>query len=447
MDDILINRISFFTKNVPSAAKTNNVGSVSGLFASEMQTALSALFLQPLSDGAEEKQNAVSEVVAQIEKLVTVIEEQVQKTKETDSSEATQEIFAALQQLYVLLQQLQQITGQTQRRSDLLGVAQAEAAWKQFPNLIPFGSREKVQELSLMVQKTQNVLDGIGETKGNVLPPELITRLKAALLFLKEQSGEVATVRSGNMNGIGALNAGSDSGQKVASMLNAGSDSGQKVAGMLNAGSNSEQNVPGTGIQSEAGSGKRESGFALEEGTLTKAMHHQMQGTAAAGKAEASVVFSNRNAHVPLVPARFFANEMEVYIVKHMRLNQGTGAMETTLRLFPENLGRVDVKITALNGAITAQFTAATSAGKEAIEQQLHQLRQALIQQGLQVEKIEVNHVSVTSSESDNRTLDQEKEGGSGRQEHEQPKEETSDEAVFNLEELLEERAEMLTEA
>ena len=60
------------------------------------------------------------------------------------------------------------------------------------------------------------------------------------------------------------------------------------------------------------------------------------------------------------------------------------------LQLNPEHLGRVHLTITEKEGMMTAQFAAETHAAKEAIESQLVQLREALQEQGLKVENIEV---------------------------------------------------------
>lgn len=60
------------------------------------------------------------------------------------------------------------------------------------------------------------------------------------------------------------------------------------------------------------------------------------------------------------------------------------------LQLNPEHLGRVHLTITEKEGMMTAQFAAETHAAKEAIESQLVQLREALQEQGLKVESIEV---------------------------------------------------------
>lgn len=91
-----------------------------------------------------------------------------------------------------------------------------------------------------------------------------------------------------------------------------------------------------------------------------------------------------------LVHADQFAQEMSELFVKQMKVHSLRGMTEAKLTLNPESLGKVDVKITAHNGVITAHFAAETANGKEVLDTQLSQLRAALVQQGLQVDRLEV---------------------------------------------------------
>ncbi|WP_128894239.1 flagellar hook-length control protein FliK [Longirhabdus pacifica] len=76
--------------------------------------------------------------------------------------------------------------------------------------------------------------------------------------------------------------------------------------------------------------------------------------------------------------------------VKQLQISQQNGISEATIKLVPEQLGQVQVKISMQNGQMVAQFMAETLVGKEAIESQLAQLRTNLQNQGIQVDKLEV---------------------------------------------------------
>ncbi|CAN7467215.1 flagellar hook-length control protein FliK [Paenibacillus sp. LjRoot153] len=101
---------------------------------------------------------------------------------------------------------------------------------------------------------------------------------------------------------------------------------------------------------------------------------------------------------VPVLTAANFTEEMTTHVLKNMKVTMSEGFSEAKLSLFPKNLGHVDVKISMHDGQLFAQFAADTLAGKQMLESQLPQLRQALLTQGLQVEKLEVTQSQNMSS-------------------------------------------------
>lgn len=92
------------------------------------------------------------------------------------------------------------------------------------------------------------------------------------------------------------------------------------------------------------------------------------------------------------VKADQFANQVSDVFVKQMKVGTLNGLTEAKIILHPQSLGQVDVKITSHNGMITAQFSVDSRMGKEVLDSQLSQLRVALTQQGLQVDRLEVTH-------------------------------------------------------
>ncbi len=93
---------------------------------------------------------------------------------------------------------------------------------------------------------------------------------------------------------------------------------------------------------------------------------------------------------VPTMNAANFTGEMTEHVLKNMKITLAGGISEAKISLFPKNLGHIDVKLTMHDGQLVAHFAAETLAGKQMLESQLPQLRQALQSQGLQVEKLEV---------------------------------------------------------
>ncbi len=75
------------------------------------------------------------------------------------------------------------------------------------------------------------------------------------------------------------------------------------------------------------------------------------------------------------------------------RMNVQLGAEETTLemQLHPEELGTLQITISAKEGVMTAQFTAESEAVKSVLENQIVQLQNKLEQQNVKVEAIEIS--------------------------------------------------------
>jgi flagellar hook-length control protein FliK len=113
------------------------------------------------------------------------------------------------------------------------------------------------------------------------------------------------------------------------------------------------------------------------------------------------------------INASTFVRDLSGFMANNMKLSVGEMFKEARLSLHPENLGHVDVKITLhANGQLVAQLTADTMAGKQLLESQLPQLRQALQNQGLQVERLEVAQEQAASSGMFQQSRQQ---GGGGR--------------------------------
>lgn len=133
-------------------------------------------------------------------------------------------------------------------------------------------------------------------------------------------------------------------------------------------------------------------GSQQEDITLTITQLTDSQKLATSAATEAKVV-------TPSLSAQEFAEEMTRFLVKNMSISQLNGVSEAKISLVPEHLGQVDVRISVLHGQITAHFIAESAQAKDLLELQLPQLRASLLQQGLQVDKLDVeqhNHLGNT---------------------------------------------------
>lgn len=90
------------------------------------------------------------------------------------------------------------------------------------------------------------------------------------------------------------------------------------------------------------------------------------------------------------VSAQNLAQDLSQFITKNMKFTLQNGISEAKISLMPAHLGQVDVNISIQNGQLVAHFIAETLVGKDLLDSQLSQLRAALQNQGLQVDKLEV---------------------------------------------------------
>jgi flagellar hook-length control protein FliK len=82
--------------------------------------------------------------------------------------------------------------------------------------------------------------------------------------------------------------------------------------------------------------------------------------------------------------------EIANQIIERIKVSIQPDQTSMEIQLNPENLGKVNLSVQSKNGVMTAQFVVQNEMSKEAIESQLHTLRETLNQQGIKVEAIEV---------------------------------------------------------
>ncbi|MDH4617195.1 flagellar hook-length control protein FliK [Brevibacillus sp. AY1] len=151
----------------------------------------------------------------------------------------------------------------------------------------------------------------------------------------------------------------------------------------------------------------------------------------------APVAQSFQRAEMPAqhVAANQLPEQVTQIFVKQMNLTQVNGIHTAKLILNPQSLGQVDVTITSNNGVITAHFAAETRAGKEILDNQLVQLRAALSQQGLQVDRLEVTQ----QQQADSFSFQQQREQAKQQQEQQSEQKQQDDQAEFSLDTLVDE--------
>ena len=82
--------------------------------------------------------------------------------------------------------------------------------------------------------------------------------------------------------------------------------------------------------------------------------------------------------------------EIANQIIEQVKITIRPDQTSMELQLNPEHLGRVNLSVQSQNGIMTAHFIVQNDISREAIESQLHTLRETLNQQGIKVDAIEV---------------------------------------------------------
>ncbi|MDD3172557.1 MAG: flagellar hook-length control protein FliK [Herbinix sp.] len=93
--------------------------------------------------------------------------------------------------------------------------------------------------------------------------------------------------------------------------------------------------------------------------------------------------------------------EIAGQIIERIKVSIAPNQTSMELQLNPENLGKVNLSVQSKDGVMTAHFVVQNELTKEAIESQIHTLRDTLNQQGIKVEAIEVT-VSSNAFEQNN---------------------------------------------
>jgi flagellar hook-length control protein FliK len=108
----------------------------------------------------------------------------------------------------------------------------------------------------------------------------------------------------------------------------------------------------------------------------------------------------------PTITVSEFTPEVSELIGRYIKITNGeSGSTETKFSLYPEHLGPIEVKIVSQQGHLSAQIITNTYMAKEALEGQLQHLRDALQQQGIFVQKLDVTQQIPTEIESNQANL------------------------------------------
>jgi len=77
-------------------------------------------------------------------------------------------------------------------------------------------------------------------------------------------------------------------------------------------------------------------------------------------------------------------------IINRAQISNAQGITRLTLKLYPENLGTIRIELVQNDGVLTARLLASTAHGRELLDSQAHQLKQAFVQQNIQVDRLDI---------------------------------------------------------
>lgn len=112
------------------------------------------------------------------------------------------------------------------------------------------------------------------------------------------------------------------------------------------------------------------------------------------------------------------------------------GTQQLTLKLHPEHLGRLDVKLTQQNGQLTAQLLTTTKTARDMVESQIQQLRTTFQQQNIQVDRIEIQQQQTSNLQQEDGKQEQQEQTG---EQQDNQQEQSGDEDTETFAEMLDE--------
>ncbi|MFF2752568.1 flagellar hook-length control protein FliK [Psychrobacillus sp. NPDC058041] len=84
-----------------------------------------------------------------------------------------------------------------------------------------------------------------------------------------------------------------------------------------------------------------------------------------------------------------FVKELQK-VMNRVQFGQAGGANRLVIKLYPEQLGTIRIELIQKDGMLTTKMLASTALGKDMLDSHSNQLRQGLVNQNIQVDKLEI---------------------------------------------------------
>lgn len=124
-------------------------------------------------------------------------------------------------------------------------------------------------------------------------------------------------------------------------------------------------------------------------------------------------------------------------VMNRVQFGQSNGANRLVIKLYPEQLGTIRIELVQKDGILTAKMLASTALGKEILDSNSNHLRQSLVHQNIQLDKLEITQALQDTNRQERNQSFQESFKQQQEQQHEQADEKLEEQ--FSFEEFLKE--------
>lgn len=335
----------------------------------------------------------------------------LQQLKELLGSETDSTVTDILQQLEKLLSNETNSNKSNQILMDATGIA---------PNLnttvVPINKKEIQQQLAEISKKAESLLSGITDQKGIAkIAPEIQKLLEQWSNLEKKLTGtKEATILPGNLDTAKSTKAESIWRELVSAYQ-------KRDQFVTSQQYSSNAKVTSTDVEKWIGK-------ALSKQSVSDNVSPNQVGASSMpiSKVEQYVIHLNQTQNTQSSGQQLVDEFQEVMkSSKFLSMNNGTTQLSISLR--PANLGEMMVKLTQINGEMTVKIMVASSAVKDMLESNMHQLKHMFSPQQVVIEKQDINAQQAQNAQQENQEQSMNQQDQSEQPNQDQQKQSTDD--------------------
>ena len=392
-------------KNKPYEQKTDSAPTTATMKFAELFGSLTAEGKVASEDVASENQQG--KLLEKLEDVMVVLNELPQ---ETLSPEQQEMINAIIQMLSLQTDAQVQVNGTSLEK--LTGSNPAQEKLINLLHQIDYELKEMLSKVSVIPFEDVPKIGGVEETNVLADPKKFEQVVKQLVGFIQQlETQQQATGKQTSLQQVEQMEQLLKQVTSLTEKLDGQTVVTEPQRSNIEYVETSQQVSKNPIPQQQEGSGSQLEPIHLEENsqTLTITTTDTTKASQAAARPEPTVP-------TPTVRMSNLIEELGDVLRGSFRLNATGEGTQIKVNIFPEHLGHLDIRITELNGKIAAQIFTSSLVAKEALDLQINQLRNSLLQQGITIEKIEITQHQSQSfgqqqTHSDQRFSQQQKQG------------------------------------